>query len=314
MRNQSGNARISVTHISDPGCPFAYSAMPFMTALRWRYGDQLEWRHVLIGLTEHRSQYAERGFTPLTMARSYRRLRRHGMPFTRALKPYVAGTARACRTVVATRLVAPEREWEVFRALQFTQFTTALPIDEEPALRDALARVPGLDADEILSRLDAPEVTDAYAADRAEARSAAGSPAERLGRTVQTDGPVRYTAPALIFETEDGRRLEAGGFQPVEAYDLMIANLEPGIARRGAATEAERVLEAFPYALTTREVAVCMADGTEMPDDEAAEDQLLDLVARGEAAGLPLGDGMLWAANGSRFHREPAGARTAAAG
>ena len=54
MCNHEGVSRITITHFSDPGCPFAYSALPALTALRWRYGDQLAWRHVLIGLTEER--------------------------------------------------------------------------------------------------------------------------------------------------------------------------------------------------------------------------------------------------------------------
>jgi 2-hydroxychromene-2-carboxylate isomerase len=295
---------LRVTHISDPGCPFAYSAMPFLTALRWRYGDQLAWRTVLIGLTEHRSQYEERGFTPLVMARSTRRFARFGMPFGRAPKPRAAATAPACRLVVATRLTRPELEWPVFRALQFTQFTTTLPLDDEAALRAALARVPQLDADALLARLDSPEVTEAYEADRATARTAAGTPTEFQGKAAQTDGPVRYTAPSLIFETADGRRLEAGGFQPLEAYDVVIANLDTSLDRRPAPSDADGVLElvrTFPYGLTTREIAQCMATGIDAPDDEAAEDVLLGLADAGDVVAQPLGDGTLWLPAGSPF-------------
>ena len=32
---------VSVTHFTDPGCPWAWSASPALAALRWRYGDQL---------------------------------------------------------------------------------------------------------------------------------------------------------------------------------------------------------------------------------------------------------------------------------
>ena len=30
---------ISVTHFTDPGCPWAYSASPALAVLHWRYGD-----------------------------------------------------------------------------------------------------------------------------------------------------------------------------------------------------------------------------------------------------------------------------------
>jgi 2-hydroxychromene-2-carboxylate isomerase len=299
-------ASLRATHISDPGCPFAYSAMPFLTALRWRYGDQLDWRHVLIGLTEDRIQYEQRGYTPVRMVRAQRRFRFYGMPFGGGPKPRMAATARACRLVVATRLTRPDLEWPVFRALQFTQFTTALPFDDDTALRDAIARVPELDAGELLALLDSPEVSEAYEADRAEARTAEGSPTAMQGKAAQTDGPVRYTAPSLVFETEEGRRLEAGGFQPLEAYDVLVANLDPTLERRPPATGAREVLERFPYGLTTREVAVAMWDGLGIPDDAAAEDALLDLVASGDAAQTRIGDGELWAAADARFVRQDA--------
>jgi 2-hydroxychromene-2-carboxylate isomerase len=303
---------IHVTHFSDPGCPFAYSAHPFLTALQWRYGDQLTWRHVLIGLTEERRQYADRGYSPLMMAQGNRRFARFGMPFARQPKPEVAATARACRLVVATRLVRPELEWPVFRALQFTQFTTPLPLDTDDALRDALGRVRGLGAggaEELLFRLDGPEVTRAYEADRREARTAAGSPAELQGKTADTDGAVRYTAPSLVFTTDDGRTLEAGGFQPLEAYDVLIANLDPTLARRGAPSDPSEVLEAFDHPLTTREVATCLVAGTDEPDDTATELALMELADRGEIVAEPLGDGTLWIA-GPRFSRDQSASST----
>ena len=286
---------ITVTHFSDPGCPFAYSANPALTALRWRYGDQLAWRHVMIGLTEDAAQYAERGYTALRMAQGNRRFRRLGMPFGRAPKPRVAATARACRTVVAVRLAQPDLEWTVFRALQFTQFTTDLPLDGEDALIDALSRVPELaDPDAILAAIDSPEVTEAYETDRAEARTAASTPTEFQGKAANTDGAVRYTAPSLVFH-EDNRCLEAGGFQSHDAYDVCVANLDPTLQRRGVPEDVGELLDAFPEGLTTAEVAACL---TPMPDSfadpAAAEDRLLALTDAGRATTVTLGDGALW--------------------
>ena len=287
-------AAIDVTHYSDPGCPFAYSAMPFITALQWRYGDQLEWRHVMIGLTERAEQYVERGYTPLRMAQGQRFFRPFGMPFGRQPKPRMAATARACRAVVATRLTQPDQEWPVFRALQFTQFTTPLPLDTDAAIRNALMRVPSIDADDVMHRLDDPEVTEAYESDRAEARTAANTPTEFQGKAANTDGDVRYTAPSLVFRTQDGRCLEAGGFQPLEAYDVCIANLDPTLDRRGAPQSAAVLLDAFPFGITTREVATCMLEGNARPDDQAAENLMLELAATGAVTAQPLGDSTLW--------------------
>ena len=286
-------AAISVTHYSDPGCPFAYSAMPFITALQWRYGDQLEWRHVMIGLTERAEQYVERGYTPAGSAKGQRRFRRYGMPLVAQPKPRVAATARACRATVATRLLQPEHEWAVMRALQFAHFTTPIVLDEDEQLLAPLQTVPGLDAERVVAALDDPEVTAAYEADRAEARTAAGSPTEFQGKAARTDGPVRYTAPSLVFETP-GRRLEAGGFQPVEAYDVLIANLDPTLERTPPPADPLPALEQFPEGLVTQEVAAILAGGNAAPDRAAAEVALIELVAEGHATRQGLGDDALW--------------------
>lgn len=297
---------LRVTHFSDPGCPFAYSALPALTALQWRYGDQLAWRLVLTGLTEQASQYEARGYTPLESARAHKRFGRHGMPFARAPKPRLAATARACRLVIAARRTAPELEWPLFRALQFAQFTTPLPFDGEDALRDAVARVPGLYAGPLLDLLDTPEVTGAYERDRAEARTAGGSPTEFQGKAANTDGEIRYTAPSLLFTAEDGRTLEAGGFQSFEVYDAMIANLDTSLARRPAPRDLAELLDAFPHGLTTREVSTVLAEPNDAPDDDAAEHALLELAASGRALAEPLGDGTLWIAADSPLARRAA--------
>ena len=292
--------RISVTHFTDPGCPFAYSAAPALTTLQWRYGDQLDWRHVMIGLTEERRQYEERGYTPLRMALAQQHFRRYGMPFGRTPKPHVAATSRACRAVVAVREASPDLAFAMFRALQRTQFTTALPLDEDEALRHAAEQVPGVDADEVLALIDTPAVREAYDADRREARTAEAGPTDFQGKTANTDGAVRFTAPSLILE-HDGRVLEAGGFQSLEVYDVLIANLAPTLVRRDAPEGAAELLDAFPYGLTTREVALTLAGTTDGADDAEAEAALAELATAGEVIAQPVGDGTLWLAAGSPY-------------
>ena len=121
---------LQVTHFSDPGCPWAWSASPALAALKWRYGDQLDWRDVMIGLTESGSVYEERGYTPAGQARGYRNFRGRGMPFSTEPRERIHGTWPMCRVVVATRRLAPEREYAVFRALQFAQFTSTLFLED----------------------------------------------------------------------------------------------------------------------------------------------------------------------------------------
>lgn len=173
---------------------------------------------VVIGLSESAEAYERRGITPQRAVDGQRVFReRFGMPFALLAKPRLAGTGRACRAIVAARERAPELAEHALRSLQLLQFTTARPLDEEAAIREALDAVAGLDAELAISRLDHPDVEAGYQADRALARSAQGGPTEAQGRHSTSDGPVRFTAPSLLFRHPDGRSFEAGGFQPFEA-------------------------------------------------------------------------------------------------
>jgi protein-disulfide isomerase-like protein with CxxC motif len=287
-------ATIAVTHVSDPGCPWAWSAAPHHAVLRWRYGDQLAWRLALIGLAERAEDYVARGHTPARSALGYLKFRRFGMPFDTTPRERAIGTGRACRAIVAARLVDPAAELPAFRALQLARFTTTALFDTDAAILTALEGVPGLDAQAIVDAIEDPATEAAYQDDRARVRTASGSPTEFQGKAADSDGAVRYTAPSLIFEHRDGRRLEAGGYQPVEAYDVVVANLDPGLRRRAPGEDVTAILAAFPYALTTREVAAVMAPHLVEPDDRAAEQQLIEVAAAGRARRRTIGGGALW--------------------
>jgi protein-disulfide isomerase-like protein with CxxC motif len=287
-------ATITVTHASDPGCPWAWSAAPHHAVLMWRYGAQLSWRLALIGLAERAEDYSARGYTTAGGALGYLKFRRLGMPFDTQPRDRTIGTGRACRAIVAARLIEPAAELPAFRALQLSRFTTTAAFDTDGAIAAALEHVPQLDPRAVLAAIDDPATEAAYQADRALVRTAAGSPTEFQGKAADTDGAVRYTAPSLIFEHRDGRRLEAGGYQPVEAYDVVIANLDATLERRPPADDVAEALAAFPYALTTREVAALMAAHLVPPDDVAAERALIEAAADGRVRRETIGGGALW--------------------
>ena len=287
--------RISVTLMADPACPWAYSALPAITTLRWRYGDQLDWRVVTIGLAERAADYERRGYTPALMSLTPLRFARFGMPFALGPRSRVIGTGRACRAIVAARLQGAELAYLALRALHLAWFTTDVLLDEDDAIAEALRREPQLDGDAIVARLDDPEVEDAYQRDRAEARTAAGSPSALQSRTAETDGVERYTAPTLVFEM-GATRLEAGGHQPLAAYDVLVANLDPSLRHEPPASDPLAVLERFPHGLTTREVALVVADRNDEPDDRAATAALLGLTAEGRVTREPLAGDALWRA------------------
>ncbi len=287
---------ITAWHFTDPGCPWAYSARPAHARLRWRFGDQLDWRLVTIGLSESGDAYVARGYTPERMTRGQAVFRgRFGMPFELHPKPRVAGTSRACRAIVAARAEDPALGEAAFRALQFLQFTTPRLLDDDDDLRWALARVEGLDANAIVASLDTPGVVAAYEADRARARTAEGTPTDVQGRASSSDGPVRYTAPSIVFEHEDGRTAEAGGFQLFEAYDLVLANLDPALERQAPPASAAEGLAAFPEGLTTAELAAVLRPSDLVDADLlATEDALISLVAEGAAVREAIGHDALW--------------------
>ncbi len=277
----------------DPACPWGFSASPALRVIEWRYGNQLDWSLVLIGLAESPDQYESRGFTPLRAAMAHLDFRRYGMPISADPKPRIAATARACRAVVAARILRPGSEWPVFRALQMANFSTPLLLDEDAELAAVLRAVPSVDGEAIVAMLDDPEVSAAYEADRAMAREAAGTAAELQGKTATSDGPVRFTAPSVVFRRGETTLL-AGGFQPVEAYDVLLANLDPTLRREPPPETPAPLLERFADGLTTQEVAALLANGEDPPDRGAAERALIELLADGRAVREPLGDDALW--------------------
>src|SRR5206468_12829432 len=88
--------------------------------------------------------------------------------------------------------------------------------------------------------------------------------------------------------------LEAGGFQPVQAYDVLIANLDPTLERRTHAESAAEILPEFPDGLTTAEVAAIMTPNNGAPDLGAAEDSPITLAGDGGAQRHPYGHDALW--------------------
>jgi 2-hydroxychromene-2-carboxylate isomerase len=287
--------KITVTHFTDPACPFAYSASPALAVLRWRYGAQLDWRLVTIGLSEDPQRYLDAGYTPTRMTiGSQSAFRRHGMPLLMEPRARVTATARACRAIVATRLLFGGREDEVLRALQLGWFTTTLLLDEDEDIARALARVDGLDVDAVVGAIDDQATIAAYEDDKEQTRSAEGGPTDFQGKARQTDGPVRYSAPSLVFHHVGGQRLEAGGFQPIEAYDVLIANLDPTLERQAPPDDPIDALRRFPDGLVTQEVAAISAQNNQLPDRAAAERALIELAGAGVVRREALADDALW--------------------
>ena len=70
-------------------------------------------------------------------------------------------------------------------------------------------------------------------------------------------GGRRYTCPSYeIVRTSDGTRIAVPGFQPFAVYDVVTANLVPGVDRREPPDDVAEVLRWTGTPLASKEVAV----------------------------------------------------------
>jgi predicted DsbA family dithiol-disulfide isomerase len=249
-------ADVCITEYTDPGCPWAYSAEPFRRRLTWLYGDALEWRVRMVGLAESPDEYTDRGFTPERQAQAFAAIARdHGMPIDTSVRPRMAATIPACRAVVATRVHAPERTRRLLRRLRVRHFSGHLL--DDPQTIAAAARDAGIDPDALDRWTADPEVETALREDMAAARQPLAAARVLDDKLANWSGGRRYTCPSYeIVRVADGVRIAVPGFQPFAVYDVVTANLVPGVERREPPASVEDVLRWTGTPLASKEVAV----------------------------------------------------------
>jgi predicted DsbA family dithiol-disulfide isomerase len=249
-------ADVCITEYTDPGCPWAYSAEPFRRRLNWLYGERLEWRVRVVGLAESPEEYVERGFTPERQSQAFGSIaREHGMPIDTTQRPRMAATVPACRAVVAARLHAPEHERRLLRRLRVRHFSGELL--DDPQTIAAAVRDAGLDPAELEVWTREEAVETALREDMAAAREPLAAARVLDHKLANWSGGRRYTCPSYeIVRVSDGVRIAVHGFQPWAVYDVVTANLVPGVDRREPPDSVEQVLEWTGTPLATKEVAV----------------------------------------------------------
>ncbi len=251
-------AEVQITEFTDPGCPWAYSAEPVRLRLQWLYGEHLEWHLRLVVLSQSAEDYERRGFTPERQSASFERIAaEHGMPIDTRQRPRMAATMPACEAVVATRLRTPDRERALLRALRIRHFSGELL--DEPATIAAAARDAGLDPEELAGSMADDRVQSALREDMRAAREPMPAARALDHKLANWSGGRRYTCPSYeILRRHDQVRIAVPGFQPSAAYEVVLANLTPGLDRREPAETVEEVLAWAGMPLATREVAaVC---------------------------------------------------------
>jgi predicted DsbA family dithiol-disulfide isomerase len=255
-------ALITITHYTDPGCPFAWSAEPARWRLKWLYGDQLEWRLRMVGLSARPEDYVEKGFTPERQSSSFATLaQRYNMPIDTSLRPRMAATMPACRAVVAVRRREPEREDAMLRALRILHFSGHL-LDDPRTLAGAAERA-GLNPAEVRRWSDESETEAVLTEDLAQARNPSPAAVHLSHKLAATDdGGWRYTCPSYELERiAGGTSMSAPGIQPTLAYEVAVANLVPELTRRDDPESVAAVLEWAGEPLASAEVAeVCGLD------------------------------------------------------
>jgi predicted DsbA family dithiol-disulfide isomerase len=249
-------ADVCITEFTDPGCPWAYSAEPFRRRLTWLYGDRLEWRVCLVGLSESPEDYVERGFTPERQSEAFAQIAGdHGMPIDTSVRPRMAATVPACRAIVAARLHAPRRMRRLLRRLRVRNFAGELL--DEPETIAAAAGDAGLDAAELERWAAGDDVEQALRQDMALAREPLTAARVLDHKLANWSGGRRYTCPSYeIVRVRDGVRIAVPGFQPFAVYDVVLANLVPGVDRREPPDTVQDVLAWTGTPLATKEVAV----------------------------------------------------------
>jgi predicted DsbA family dithiol-disulfide isomerase len=260
-------ADVEIVEYTDPGCPWAFSAEPFRRRLDWLYGDRLRWKVRLVGLSERPEEAEERGFTPDAQAGALRRIARdHGMPIDTSVRPRVAATLPACRAVVAARRHAPDHTRILLRRLRVRNFAGALL--DEPATLHAAAHDAGLDPEALDRWAAEPETERELRDDMAAGREPLAAARVLDHKLANWSGGRRYTCPSYeIVRLADGVRIAVPGFQPFAVYDVVLANLVPGLDRREPPATVAEVLAWTGTPLATREVAVVR----EIPHADARE-------------------------------------------
>ena len=227
---------LEISLFTDPACPFAFSAEPVRRRLRWHYGDGLTWNVRMIVLTLEPGEAEKLAEGAPTLQR------RFGMPIDPAPYPRPASSEPACRAVVAARR-------ERARDRGGAPAPPAGPHDaRRPARRPGAHRGgrrrgrprPGRGWREWCAT---EEVTLALGADITAARDArAGRRRARPQARRPARGAALHGAELRDRPAEDGVTAVVPGFNPVEAYEVAIANLAPGLERRAKPASVEELL------------------------------------------------------------------------
>lgn len=167
----------------------------------------------------------------------------------------MAATVPACRAIAAVRLHSPGNVMRICRQLRIRNFSGEL-LDEDETIFGA-ARDAGVNPTQLSAWIKDDAVEAALRKDMDAARQP--MPAARVldHKLANWSGGMRYTCPSYeIVRLSDGVKISVPGFQPFSVYDVITANLVPGLERNDNPSSVRDVLDWACEPLATKEVAV----------------------------------------------------------
>lgn len=212
----------------------------------------------MVGLSDSAEHYEEIGFTPEKLSAGLKKIGHdHGMPMDTSLRPRMAATMPACRAIVATRLHAPEKEELILRWLRVRNFEGELL--DESATHEGAAADAGIDPADLARWIDDPETERVLEEDLKMARHPMPAGLAQDSHLADWEDGRRYTCPSYeITRLSDEVTASVAGFQPLESYTVVLANMIPEANQRESPKDVAEVLDWAAFPLASKEVAeVC---------------------------------------------------------
>jgi predicted DsbA family dithiol-disulfide isomerase len=217
---------VEVVEYTDLLCGWAWGAEPQVRALRWRYGDRLRWRRALacmIDMPPLATPDDEAAFAASWAKTAGETATVTGAPWPPRISPAPHTSVPASLAVKAAQRQGDLVAERVARRVRERLYVFGKPTNDADDVNEAVAGVPALDPDRLLSELDAPDVRVEYDADVEEARGANGF-------------------PTLVFRGPAGERTTYS-WQRYEEYEAVLESVAPGIGtHRRADDDAATVL------------------------------------------------------------------------
>jgi predicted DsbA family dithiol-disulfide isomerase len=259
---------VHVDLFTDPACPFGFSAEPDILALKWLYGDQLEWNTRFVVLSEKVGENEAKGLTVEMIEAGRAMLReKYRMPLGTDKLPHMLVAKPADMAIKAVQLNEPAKADRFTRALRVAWHSDARPIDDQNVILE-VASESGIDRGALTAWLEQPEVATALESDKVAARSPHPAALVLDHKLAGPDDERRYTCPSFEFAPLDDLEdiHSVPGFHDLLTYEAAIANTVPSIVRAAPALDPLDVLEWADWPLATVEVARVMG-----VSDEVAE-------------------------------------------